>query len=127
MAQLYLDENIEPPIAKLLKQLGHDVLTTQDAGQKGATDPQQLLTATKARRFVITHDDDFLFIHRWWNDFSRLSQGNLPPKHAPVLLVPGAPIMPFAEIARAIDDFVRAHPNLWNEHHRLNRSGDWST
>jgi hypothetical protein len=127
VAALYLDENIEPPIGRLLARRGHDVLTTQDAGQKGATDPQQLLTATEAGRIVVTHDDDFLFIHRWWNDFSGLCEGTLPREHAAVLLVPGAPILAFGEVARLVDDFVRANPNLWNAHFRLNRSGVWSS
>ena len=54
MASLYADENFPSPVVEHLRQLGHDVLTAQEAGQQGANDLQVLTFATAAGRAVLT-------------------------------------------------------------------------
>jgi len=71
MAQLYADENFSYPVVQELRQLGHDVLTVQEAGQgnQGISDPDVLAFAISQQRAVVT------FNHR---DFSRLHRQVVP-------------------------------------------------
>jgi predicted nuclease of predicted toxin-antitoxin system len=65
MARFYLNENIAASLAGLLGQNGHDVLTTQGAGKRGAGDEAQLDYATENDRILLTHNRrDFRQIHR---------------------------------------------------------------
>lgn len=41
MARLYADENFPLPIVELLRSEGHDVLTTEEAGNSGAGIPDE--------------------------------------------------------------------------------------
>lgn len=56
MALLYGDENFDHPIVAQLRNMGHDVLTAQQAGQahQGILDPQVLAFATGQGRAVLT-------------------------------------------------------------------------
>ena len=56
MARLYADEDFPGPVVQTLRDLGHDVLTVQEAGRKGAADPQVLADATADSRAVLTHN-----------------------------------------------------------------------
>ena len=40
MARLYADEQFPRPVVAYLRSLGHDVLTVQEAGNGGASDPE---------------------------------------------------------------------------------------
>jgi predicted nuclease of predicted toxin-antitoxin system len=67
MARLYADEHFPLGITQYLRQLGHDVLTVQDAGQAGQkiSDPEVLLFAIAQNRAVITQNrKDFIRLHR---------------------------------------------------------------
>src|SRR5436305_12752613 len=67
MALLYADENFEYSVVIELRQLGHDVLRAQEAGQAGQTipDPAVLVYATAAGRAVLTlNHRDFKRLHR---------------------------------------------------------------
>jgi predicted nuclease of predicted toxin-antitoxin system len=67
MARLYADEHYPLGITKVLRQLGHDVLTVQDAGQAGRKipDPDVLAFAIAQDRAVITQNRrDFIRLHR---------------------------------------------------------------
>jgi hypothetical protein len=55
-----MDEHIPSAITDGLRQRGVDVLTTQEDGRVGATDPQVLDRATKLGRVLFTHDRDLL-------------------------------------------------------------------
>jgi predicted nuclease of predicted toxin-antitoxin system len=61
----YLDEDVSWLVGELLRCRGYNVLSTQDAGQTGMKDPQQLAYAAQQQRAILTH-------HR--NDFQRLAQ-----------------------------------------------------
>ena len=58
MALLYADENFPAPVVRLLRQLGHDVLTAHEAGQagQGISDNQVLAFAVGLGRAVLAHN-----------------------------------------------------------------------
>jgi hypothetical protein len=56
MAQLYADEDFPGPVVELLRDLGHDVVTVQEAGRLGGSDAQVLADATAEGRAVLTHN-----------------------------------------------------------------------
>ncbi|MDF5733731.1 MAG: DUF5615 family PIN-like protein [Rhizonema sp. PD38] len=67
MARLYADEQYPLPIVELLRALGHDVLTVQEAGKANQRIPDaDILTfATSEERAVITENrKDFFRLHR---------------------------------------------------------------
>jgi predicted nuclease of predicted toxin-antitoxin system len=53
---LYLDEDVNVLIADLVRARGFRVLTTQAAGQVGATDENQLAFATSQGKAILTHN-----------------------------------------------------------------------
>jgi hypothetical protein len=56
MARLYADEDFPGPVVQMLRDLGHDGLTVQEAGRRGSSDPQVLADATADGRAVLTHN-----------------------------------------------------------------------
>ena len=56
MARIYADEDFSYPTVEELRRLGHDVLTTQEAGQggQGKTDEEVLAFAVAQNRAVVT-------------------------------------------------------------------------
>jgi predicted nuclease of predicted toxin-antitoxin system len=64
MARLLADENFKLPVVEALRALGHEVVTAQDEGLSGRADAEVLAAATAAVRAVVTHDRDFLRLHR---------------------------------------------------------------
>lgn len=67
MARLYANENYPYAVVEGLRQLGHDVVTTQELGNAGQSIPDEdvLSTAVQMQRAVITHNRrDFIRLHR---------------------------------------------------------------
>ena len=67
MADLYANENFPLPAVIHLRALGHDVLTSQDAGRanRRVPDEQVLRFATSQNRAVVTlNRSDFTTLHR---------------------------------------------------------------
>jgi hypothetical protein len=58
--KLYLDEHVDPDVAKGLRRHEVDVLTTQEAGKVHADDDVQLAFAISEGRAIFTQDTDFL-------------------------------------------------------------------
>jgi len=58
MAQLFADEDFPFPIVERLRQLGHDVITTYEAGRanQGISDADQLAYATSIGRAILTRN-----------------------------------------------------------------------
>lgn len=58
MARFHSNENFPLPAVEELRKLGHDVLTSMDAGQanQGIPDDQVIAFATKQNRAVLTFD-----------------------------------------------------------------------
>jgi uncharacterized protein with PIN domain len=66
LARLYSNENFPFAVVRLLRILGHDVLTTVDAGQAGKAIPDNevLQFATTENRIVLTFNRrDFIKLH----------------------------------------------------------------
>ncbi|WP_366665110.1 DUF5615 family PIN-like protein [Microcoleus sp. bin48.metabat.b7b8b9.023] len=67
MARLYADEQYPYPVVELLRALGHDVLTVQEAGKANQKIPDEnvLAFASSEKRAVITENrKDFFRLHR---------------------------------------------------------------
>ncbi|NEQ71193.1 MAG: hypothetical protein F6K21_38070 [Symploca sp. SIO2D2] len=67
MARFYTDEQFPFPVVELLRNLGHDVLTAQEAGNanQGIPDEAVLAFAISQERAVLTiNRDDFIRLHR---------------------------------------------------------------
>jgi Domain of unknown function (DUF5615) len=67
MANLYSDEDFSYPVVQELRLLGHDVLTTQEAGRAnlGVADSAVLAFAIAQVRAVLTFNRrDFIRLHR---------------------------------------------------------------
>ncbi|MEW6237261.1 MAG: DUF5615 family PIN-like protein [Candidatus Omnitrophota bacterium] len=54
--ELYLDEDIDVLAAELLRSRGFQVLTTQEANQRGASDADQLSYAARHGKAIVTHN-----------------------------------------------------------------------
>jgi hypothetical protein len=61
--KFYLDEHVPPDVANGLRRYGIDVLTTVEAGRRGAADLGQLAFASEQGRVIFTHDSDYLKLH----------------------------------------------------------------
>lgn len=65
MAKLYADEQFPRPVVEHLRSLGHDVLTVQEAGNAGSSDPEVLAFARANDRAILTQNRrDFVKLHR---------------------------------------------------------------
>jgi len=53
---LYLDEDVDVLVADLVRARGFTVITTQQAGNIGASDRQQLAAAVGLQRTLVTHN-----------------------------------------------------------------------
>ncbi len=66
MARIYANENFPFPVVEELRRLGHDVLTTLDAGNAGKALPDEavLAMAVAEKRILITLDrKHFIRLH----------------------------------------------------------------
>ncbi|MCG6135010.1 MAG: DUF5615 family PIN-like protein [Nostoc sp. LLA-1] len=67
MARFYADEQFPFPVVELLRTLGHDILTVQEAGkaEQGIPDEEVLAFAISLERSVLTINRyDFIRLHR---------------------------------------------------------------
>jgi hypothetical protein len=67
VARFYSNENIALPVVAELRRLGHDVLTSFDAGKANASvpDPEVLAFAAAEHRILLSHNRrHFLHLHR---------------------------------------------------------------
>jgi uncharacterized protein DUF5615 len=53
---LYLDEDVDVLVADLVRARGFAVITTQDAGNIGTSDRQQLAAAVSLQNTLVTHN-----------------------------------------------------------------------
>ncbi|MEC4893527.1 MAG: DUF5615 family PIN-like protein [Oscillatoria sp. PMC 1051.18] len=56
MANIYADEQFPLPVVKLLRAMGHNILTVQESGNAGFTDPEVLEFAVNNERVVLTQN-----------------------------------------------------------------------
>ena len=108
MARFYADEDFSGPAVQLLRGLGHDVLTVQEAGRRGGSDPQVLADATRDIRTVVTYN------HR---HFKRL---HAKQTHAGIVSC-SRDDDDLPALAQRIHDAVAALPDLANQFIRITR------
>ena len=58
--ELYLDEDVDVLVADLVRARGFEVVTTQQAGQIGASDEEQLSYAVTQQKTLLTHNGSTL-------------------------------------------------------------------
>ena len=101
--KVYLDENLSPEIATILRQSHVDAVSAHEVGNVQLDDRAQLAHATSEGRALVTADVvDFLALAR------DAIQTNT--EHGGIVLVPRSfPGHEFREIADAVLDLVRRH------------------
>jgi predicted nuclease of predicted toxin-antitoxin system len=103
--KLFLDEDLSPRIAEILRQKGVDAISADDGRGTGLSDDQQLRRAAAERRCMVTRNrDDFI---RLTVECFRHTQ-----PHSGVLIVPYTlPADQFGRIATALYRYVQRHPD----------------
>jgi predicted nuclease of predicted toxin-antitoxin system len=82
--KLYLDEDVDPLLAPVLRERGIDCLSTRDAQNLGHSDVQQLTFATDQGRVMLTFNvKDFLRLAKELGDSSRHHSGIIVSDHLP--------------------------------------------
>jgi predicted nuclease of predicted toxin-antitoxin system len=65
--RLYLDEDVNPELARILRTLGYDVTSVHEAGTREQSDDEQLARAADEGRAILTFNyADFLELGRAW-------------------------------------------------------------
>lgn len=119
MAAFYLDHDVAQDLRNALQSLGHDVVTSQQLGQAAASDPQQLLTAARAGRILVTHNrKDYELLTDAWATWT------MPFNHAGVLVIPQQR-WTIAETAENIDRFIRSRQPLSDQLYACSPSRAW--
>ncbi len=110
MARLYSDEDFSHPVVEALCNLGHEVLTAQEAGQtnQGVTDSAVLAFAVARNRAVLT------FNRRHFINLHRQVRG-----HHGILVCTRDPDVP--GLARRIDQAIAGTSSLENQLLGINR------
>jgi predicted nuclease of predicted toxin-antitoxin system len=79
--RFYLDEDIDPQVAVILRKLGQEAASAQEAGNRGADDEAQLVYAAEIEAAVVTRNrNDFIELTVRFFDEGR--------KHCGVIIVP---------------------------------------
>lgn len=66
--RLLLNEQINPKVAAELRRKGYDVVTANELGTRGSSDPEQLAAAAVARRALVTYNiADFQALLTEWS------------------------------------------------------------
>ena len=102
--KFYLDEDLSPQIAELLRNKGLDCISAHATGMLGASDLEQLTFASTHMRCLVTKNrDDFIRLTvQFFND-------NLP--HFGLLIIPiTIPGDRFSQIANALAACANDHP-----------------
>jgi hypothetical protein len=110
MAQLYADEDFPFPVVERLRQFGHDVVTTLEAGRANQElpDVDQLAFATSLGRAVLTRNRrHFISLHRRF------------PQHAGIVSITDDP--DFEGQADRIHQALSSGTTLGGQHVRVNR------
>ncbi|MGH9657112.1 MAG: DUF5615 family PIN-like protein [Bryobacteraceae bacterium] len=100
----YLDENLSPRIAEMLRARGLDVVSAHEVGNTRLDDRSQLRYAAGARRAIVTCNiRDFIELA------GEFVAANV--EHAGIVLVPPTfPTDDFAAIADAVEYITEQHP-----------------
>jgi len=110
MARFYSNENFPLPVVEELRKLGHDVLTTEDAGKSDRAIPDEAILSfsTSENRTVLTFNR---------KHFIRLHKTGI--EHAGIIVCTFD--IDFKGLALRIDDAVKTEENLCGQLFRINR------
>ena len=112
MARLYANENFPLPVVEVLRQLGHDVLTTSESGRAGVAIPDEDVLA-----FAVAEHRALVTINR--RHFIRLHRIN--SSHAGII---GCTFdLNYSALAQRIHDAIEVQPTLDGQLIRINRPG----
>ncbi|MCD6318480.1 DUF5615 family PIN-like protein [Candidatus Aerophobetes bacterium] len=79
---LHLDEDVQPTLAKILKQRGFDVATPQEENMLGKSNRAQLEFAIKSGRAILTYNiKDFVSFAREYAERNRSHNGIIVSDH----------------------------------------------
>jgi len=97
--KLYLDEDVDPLLAHVLRERRIDCLSTKDARNLGHSDAQQLAFATSQGRAILTFNV---------KDFVRLAKDSAAPggHHAGIIV---SDHLPFRELLRRVLVLFQRH------------------
>lgn len=109
MARLYANENFPQPVVDALRRLGHDVLTTHDAGRSGKAVPD-----SEVLSFAVSEDRAVMTINR--RDFIHLHQRD--SRHAGIIVCSEDP--DFSGQGQRIHDALGDNPQLAGRLIRVN-------
>jgi predicted nuclease of predicted toxin-antitoxin system len=110
---VYLDEHVDPLLATLLQQLGHDVLTTVQAGNRSQADEEQMIFAAATGRAIFTYDiADYRRIATDWTATSRKHFGVITARQRPPHELRDRFLILFDQYPDGIADFVIGLPRL---------------
>jgi len=99
--KLYLDEDIDPLLAKVLRDRGVDCLSTQQAGNCGLSDTDQLAFATSQGRAIVTFNiKDFIQLSHEYAASGLHHEGIILSNH-----------ILFRELLRRMLSFLRDYPD----------------
>ena len=74
--RLYLDEDVAPELARMLRERGYDAVSAHEVGANGLTDGEQLERATGEGRVLLTYNyRDFLLMSEEWSRAGRSHAG----------------------------------------------------
>jgi hypothetical protein len=117
MALIYLDNDIDWELERLLAERGHDVLVTARIGRRSAGDEEQLAFAADLGRVLVTYNrGDFLILQRAWRHWADVWAVQPRPEHAGILCVPQSAIVPTDEMAEEIDRLLHSFQPLRNRY-----------
>jgi uncharacterized protein with PIN domain len=108
MARLYADEQFPRIATEHLRSLGHDVLTVQEAGNAGKSDPEVLEFAISTDRVILTQNR---------RDFVKLHREN--PEHSGMVIC--SDDKKFVQLAERIHDALSTNDQLNNQIIRVTR------
>ena len=113
MARFYTNENVPVQVVEELRRLGHDVVTSLDAGRANSAmpDAEVLAFAAVEGRILLTHNR---------RHFLRLHQHRTADHAGMVLCTFDAD---FCRQAQRIDAAIAANPEMTNKLVRVNRPG----
>jgi len=102
--KLYLDEDISPRVAVLLRKKGVDAVSAHEKDMKGASDEEQLTAAVNEERVMVTRNrNDFIALTvRFFQDFN--------PHYGLIIVPHSIPGSNFNLMANRLSACVNKHP-----------------
>jgi hypothetical protein len=73
--RFYTDSHIAKAVAEQLRQKGVDIVRCEEVSMAEAKDYEHLAYATREKRVMITADQDFLRLHKQWQEEKKTHAG----------------------------------------------------